>query len=119
MKLELGEVKKEAKASIPALSLPPWVNSLTWQEFMAVRKRLKAVDSARASSDLLKDLERLSGCDPEKTEKILSQSIVNSWKGVFPLKDSAARPQFSNTFAASMNGKNSDGSAVDYGRSIK
>ena len=51
-----------------------------------VRIAKKAINSARAISMLLCELDKLSqGCREDKL-LILRQSITNSWKGVFPLK---------------------------------
>ena len=51
-----------------------------------VRIAKKAVNSARAISMLLCELDKLSqGCREDKL-LILRQSVTNSWKGVFPLK---------------------------------
>lgn len=53
-------------------------------DFLEVRKKLKAVNSERAISSLLKTL---SEYDDETKYKMIDQSITNSWKGVFPLKE--------------------------------
>lgn len=52
-------------------------------EFIAIRKKLKAVNSDRAINNLLKTLEPF----PDDIKKqMINKSITNSWKGVFPLK---------------------------------
>jgi len=53
-------------------------------DFLEVRKKLKAVNSERAINSLLKTL---SEYDDETKYKMIEQSITNSWKGVFPLKE--------------------------------
>lgn len=61
-----------------------------------VRIAKKAINSARAISMLLRDLDKLSQGSRENKLLILSQSVTNSWKGVFPLKGGgaqSARPQ--------------------------
>ena len=58
---------------------------------MEVRIAKKAVNSARAISMLLCELDKLSqGCREDKL-LILRQSVTNSWKGVFPLKGRPAQ----------------------------
>jgi len=57
-----------------------------FQDFLNVRKKLKAVNSDRAITTLLNKLEELSSGDIEIKKNILEQSIMNSWKGVFPIK---------------------------------
>lgn len=57
-----------------------------------VRIAKKAINSARAISMLLRELDKLSqGCREDKL-LILSQSVTNSWKGVFPMKVGGAQP---------------------------
>lgn len=52
-----------------------------------VRVAKKAVNSARAVKMLLGELDRLAQGSREDKLKILRQSVTNSWKGVFPLKN--------------------------------
>lgn len=52
-------------------------------EHLKLRKKLKAVNSDRAINNLLKTLEPF----PDDIKKqMINESITNSWKGVFPLK---------------------------------
>lgn len=52
-------------------------------DFIAIRKKLKAVNSDRAINNLLRALEPF----PDDIKKqMINESITNSWKGVFPLK---------------------------------
>ena len=52
-------------------------------EHLKLRKKLKAVNSERAINNLLKTLEPF----PDDIKKqMINESITNSWKGVFPLK---------------------------------
>ncbi len=57
----------------------------TLYDFIKMRKAIKAVLTTRALELTLKDLDKLAHTEDEKV-KILEQSIVNSWRGVFPLK---------------------------------
>ena len=53
-------------------------------DFLDLRKQLKAKNTERAINSLLKTL---SEYDDETKYKMIEQSITNSWKGVFPLKE--------------------------------
>ena len=53
-----------------------------------MRKSIKApLTTEFAVKQLLKRLDKLSNGDEEKKIEILSQSIVNSYRGIFPLKE--------------------------------
>ena len=63
-------------------------------EFLAVRKKLKAVNSDRAINTLINKLNKYD--DAIKYEMI-EKSIVNSWKDVYELKENNIKPYASNT----------------------
>lgn len=69
----------------PGDPLPDWLPAQTWAEFLEHRRKLKAPMTDLAQQRAVKQLGRLreAGHDPEE---VLSQSIVNGWKGVFPVK---------------------------------
>lgn len=52
-------------------------------DFLKMRKQLKAVNSERAINSLLNTLSKY---DDDTKYKMIENSITNSWKGVFPLK---------------------------------
>ena len=54
-----------------------------FKEFLQIRKKLKAVNSDRAIKMLL---NKLSKYDDNTKYKMIEQSIVNSWKDVYELK---------------------------------
>ena len=54
-----------------------------FEDFLGVRKKIKAVNSERAVKTLVKKLSRYSD---ETKLKMLENSIVNSWKDVYELK---------------------------------
>lgn len=56
-------------------------------EFLEVRKKLKAVNSERAINTLLKTLNEY---DDDTKYKMIENSIVNSWKSIYPLKEKAS-----------------------------
>lgn len=55
-------------------------------EFIKMRKNIKSQMTNRALKLLLTSLDKLASEDNIKID-ILNQSILNNWKGVFPLKD--------------------------------
>lgn len=60
-------------------------------DFLQVRKKLKAVNSERAINSLIKTLSQY---DDDTKYKMIENSITNSWKGIFPLKETKTfKPQ--------------------------
>ena len=59
------------------------VNTI-FNEFLEVRKKLKAVNSDRAIKSLI---NKLNEYDEDTQYKMIEQSIVSSWKDVYELKD--------------------------------
>ena len=57
-------------------------------DFLEVRKKVKAVNSNRAINMLLK---KLSSYSDDVKRKMIEQSIVNSWKDVYELKEVTSR----------------------------
>jgi len=57
----------------------------TLYDFIKMRKAIKAVLTTRALEIMINNLNKLAHTDNEKIE-ILEQSIINSWRGIFPLK---------------------------------
>lgn len=55
-------------------------------DFVAMRKKIKAPMTDRAVTLMLSKLDALSSDDRGKMA-IVNQSIMNSWKGIFPLND--------------------------------
>lgn len=58
-----------------------------FSDYVDMRKQIKAPMTDRAVEMAIKKLTALSGGDSDVAVKILEQSIMNSWKGLFPLKD--------------------------------
>lgn len=54
-------------------------------EFIKFRKGIKSILTDRALTLLLRNLDKFAKNDNEKIE-IINQSILNGWKGIFPLK---------------------------------
>lgn len=58
-----------------------------WDSFVRHRKSLKAPLTRESANLVLKELLKLSGSDPIKAIAVLNQTIMNGWKGLFPVKD--------------------------------
>lgn len=57
-------------------------------EFIRIRQDLRAINSKQGISNLLRELERLSGGDRALKLQLIRQSCANSWKSVFPIRNS-------------------------------
>lgn len=79
------EKSKEDNTSVFFEGLPEWIDVETWNEFLLMRKKAKAVPTDKARELLINDLDkfRAAGDDPNE---VINQSIKNGWKGLFPLK---------------------------------
>lgn len=76
--------KKERKKEIYK-SLSPELQGAV-DDFIEMRRKIKAPATDRALELMLKKLDGLSGGDTGTAIKILEQSIENGWKTVYPLK---------------------------------
>lgn len=68
----------------------------TFVDYVDMRKRIKAPMTDRAIQLAIGKLNKLSGGNNEKAIKILEQSIMNSWKGLFELKEEKKANKFNN-----------------------
>jgi len=81
-------IQKKAK-----FILPEWIDKTTWEAFLEMRKKKRAIPTERAKELLVKELGKLRGEGNDPNE-VLNQSIMRNYTGVFPLKggqDGAAR----------------------------
>lgn len=77
----------------------------TLYEFEEMRKSIKKPMTDAARKRLIKELQKLAGEDVQQMIKILDQSILNSWAGVYPLKQNAkSNNQSGNPFADMLRG---------------
>lgn len=78
----LGKDKKDVYAGLP--------DNLrnTLNEFEEMRKSIKKPMTDVARKRLIRELQKLAGEDVQKMIEILDQSILNSWAGVYPIKNS-------------------------------
>lgn len=84
--LKKKEERIKNKEEHIAISIPEWIKKETWDSFIEMRKSISAKPTPKAIILLISKLERLrnEGNDPQK---VLEQSIMNNYKGVFPLKE--------------------------------
>ena len=62
-------------------------------DYVAMRKQLKKPMTDRAVDLAIKKINELSGGDNDLAVKIINQSIMNSWQGLFPLKEEPRQSQ--------------------------
>lgn len=86
--------------------LPLWISQKDWDEFLEHRKSIKAPMSLIAQKRLISKLTELKE-QGEDISKVLNESIVNGWKGVFSIK---------NVQAGSFYGQRKESSAERYAR---
>ena len=69
--------------------IPDFIDAELWNDFLEIRKKQKAVNSDRALKSLIKILSQ----NPTEANAMIEQSVVNSWKGIFQIKNNQQRPQ--------------------------
>jgi hypothetical protein len=79
------EEGKERKKKEPMEDLPVWLDPNLWASFKEMRQAIKKPMTGRAAELTIKKLESLRRAG-SPANKVLEQSIMNSWQGVFPIK---------------------------------
>jgi len=69
--------------------LPDFINKELWNDFLEMRKKIRASPTEKAKGLLIKKLETLKS-EGNDLCAVLEQSIMNNYKGVFPLKGGAS-----------------------------
>ena len=66
--------------------IPAWIDPESWEAFKGMRKAIKAPLTPYAEKLIVMELIKLksAGNDPQAC---LNQSIMNSWRDVFPCRD--------------------------------
>ena len=69
------------------IKIPSWLNPKDWNDFLSFRESIRAPMTNIAKVRAIEELERLraEGHDPSR---VIGQSIVNGWKGLFPINRS-------------------------------
>ena len=90
-KIRIEEDKKENKKrkdNTPTVYYPTdGLLNQTFSDYVEMRKKIKSPMTDRAIQLAMNNLEKLSGGDNDTAVQILEQSIMNSWKGLFALKE--------------------------------
>jgi hypothetical protein len=94
------------KATASNSAIPDWIPPEAWNGFMEMRKRVRAPMTNRAVQLVIADLVKLK-TQGEDVGAVLDRSTQNSWKGVFPTKQSSSFEQ--TDYKAGLT-KNADGS---------
>jgi hypothetical protein len=84
--------------------------------FIEMRKKIRKPLTDRALKLMLNDLAKIGSTDEMKIA-ILNQSTMNSWLGVFPLKDSGTRPKDQQQAGRSVLERIARGESYDQGAS--
>lgn len=88
------KVKKESSKKV-LLELPSCLAERDWEEYLAHRKSIQAPMSIIAQRRALHQLEKLHA-DGQDVAKVIDQSIVNGWKGLFAIKNLTGENQHGN-----------------------
>ena len=87
----IREEEKELKTNTPYNPPQYFPNDenldKAFTDYVAMRKKIKKPMTDRAVDIAIKKLNELSGGDNDMAVRILEQSIMNSWQGLFPLKE--------------------------------
>jgi len=73
-----NEMKEKEDVSIPDI-----INKETWASYLEMRKQIKKPAGSKAQELIIKKLSKIGG----DVNAILEQSIMNSYQGVFPIKE--------------------------------
>jgi len=90
---ERKEDCKEGRKTGYIIDLPPYIQPAIWNEYLEMRKKIRKPMTDYAKYLAMKKLERFQsqGYDPNK---ILEQSILHSWQGLFLTKDTPTLPRY-------------------------
>lgn len=70
------------EALTEVIEIPAFIDLDLWNEFMAIRKKVKAVNSPRAIKMLINKLVKFAEHGHDANE-LIKKSIVNSWKDIY------------------------------------
>ena len=62
-----------------------------YREFIKMRKTIKAPITEKGLKLVISKAEKLANGNPTEIKEIVEQSIANSWRSVFPLKEKMVR----------------------------
>jgi len=82
---EPKERKTKAPLAPAGFALPEWVPPTAWNDWLEVRRKLRAPNTARALELAIRELDKLRAAGQPPAE-VLEQSTARGWRGLFPLK---------------------------------
>ena len=74
---------KPVRTSNKDINIPAFVDQELWKEFLAMRKKLRAVNSDRAIKALINKIEKFHA-EGVGVNPLIENSVVNSWKDIYP-----------------------------------
>jgi len=89
-------VKEGIKKVKEVTPLPPFIKGDLWNDYLEMRKKIKKPATEKAKELAIKKLEILKQQGEEPNE-VLQQSILNSWQGLFAVKDKTRLPKNEDT----------------------
>jgi hypothetical protein len=78
--------KSVEKKVASTFEIPLGIKKQTWVEFEEMRKSIKAPITERARQLLVAELVKINKASGDNPNEVLEQSILNSWKSVYPIK---------------------------------
>lgn len=78
--------KTNSNGVVSILESVPDDLALALEDFIEMRKKIKAPITPRGLELIIGKLNKLSNGDLKRSIEIVNQSVENSWKGVFPLR---------------------------------
>ena len=83
--------EKEESNKDKAIELPSFICPKLWNDFLSMRVKIKAENTERALLGLIKKLTDMENNKSGSAKLSIEESIMNSWKGVFPPKRDYSR----------------------------
>jgi len=87
--------------------LPEWIDKSTWEAFLEMRRKKKAIPTERAKQLLVKELGKLRS-EGHNPNEVLNQSIMRNYTGVFPLKGGQGGAHWANPRSIPKSGEYTD-----------
>jgi DNA-binding ferritin-like protein (Dps family) len=81
----LTDKDKNKKAQAPLFVLPDWIDLALWSDYKQMRVRIRKPMTHKAELLAVQHLENLRSAGNDTT-KVIEQSILNSWQGLFEVK---------------------------------
>lgn len=90
-KVKYSKVKYSKVNKDKDIALPDWIDKKTWDAFLEMRKTKKAPATSMAQELIIKTLADFKERRGQDVNKVLEQSIVNSWKDVYEIKNNGGQ----------------------------